>query len=71
MTRVSLFVIRLPDDFYTKIRIGEIFEGKMLVYTYMYCMAIFKYFWPVGKFCCHSVCFFPFWYVVPRKIWQA
>jgi hypothetical protein len=32
MTRVSLFVIRLPDDFYTKIRIGEIFEGKMLVY---------------------------------------
>jgi hypothetical protein len=33
--------------------------------------------WPVAEFCGHLlylygylVCVFPFWYVVPRKIWQ-
>jgi hypothetical protein len=26
--------------------------------------------WPFGIFCGYLVYFFPFWYVVPRKIWQ-
>jgi hypothetical protein len=25
---------------------------------------------PFGIFCCHLGIFFPFWHVVPRKIWQ-
>jgi hypothetical protein len=28
------------------------------------------YIWPIGTFCGQLVYFSPFWYVVPRKIWQ-
>jgi hypothetical protein len=44
----------------------------MLVYD----MAIWSIFgighilWPCGTFHGYSVYFFPFWYIVPRKIWQ-
>jgi hypothetical protein len=33
-------------------------------------MAIWDILWPFGTFCIHLVHFFPFWYHVPRKIWQ-
>jgi hypothetical protein len=26
--------------------------------------------WSIGTFCGHFVYFFPFWYALPRKIWQ-
>jgi hypothetical protein len=34
--------------------------------------ALQRFLWPFGMFCGHfwCVCFFQFWYVVPRKIWQ-
>jgi hypothetical protein len=33
-------------------------------------MSILSILRPIGKFCGHLVYVFPFWYVVPRKIWQ-
>jgi hypothetical protein len=33
-------------------------------------MAIWYILWPIGIFCGHLLKFCPFWYVVPRKIWQ-
>jgi hypothetical protein len=32
--------------------------------------AIWYILWPFGTFCGHLVYIFPFWYVVPRKLWQ-
>jgi hypothetical protein len=26
--------------------------------------------WSFGKFCVNLVYFSPFWYIIPRKIWQ-
>jgi hypothetical protein len=26
--------------------------------------------YPFGIYCCHLVYFLPFWYIVPRKVWQ-
>jgi hypothetical protein len=36
----------------------------------VYCIAIGNILWPFGIFCGHLVYFPPFWYFVPRKIWQ-
>jgi hypothetical protein len=33
-------------------------------------MSILNILWPFGIFCGHLVYFPPFWYIVPRKIWQ-
>jgi ABC-type spermidine/putrescine transport system permease subunit II len=42
-----------------------IFYGLLVYFT-----AIGNILWPFGIFCGHLVYFFPFWYFVPRKIWQ-
>jgi hypothetical protein len=47
----------------------RVLQWKMLVY----CTAIWYIFWPIGiqyMVSCY-VHIFPFWYVVPRKIWQS
>jgi hypothetical protein len=36
----------------------------------VYLKAIGNTLWPFGIFCDNLVYFSPFWYVVPRKIWQ-
>jgi hypothetical protein len=41
--------------------------GKFYVHL-IYFAAIFL--WLVGKICGYFGMFFPFWYAVPRKIWQ-
>jgi hypothetical protein len=43
----------------------DIFYGHL-----EYFMEIWDILWPFGTFCIHLVHFFPFWYHVPRKIWQ-
>jgi hypothetical protein len=58
-------------------KFGWVLEWNMLLYVlfghctaiyYIYCYLV--YFWPFGIFYGYLVNFFPFWYVVPRKIWQ-
>jgi hypothetical protein len=39
-------------------------------YHLVYFMAIGNMLWPFGIFCGHLVYLYPFWYFVPRKIWQ-
>jgi hypothetical protein len=36
----------------------------------VYFTTIWYIFWPFCIFCCHLVHFPPFWYDLPRKIWQ-
>jgi hypothetical protein len=43
-----------------------IFYGHWFYFT-----AIWHILWPFGRFCGHfGIMISPFWYVVPRKIWQ-
>jgi hypothetical protein len=35
-----------------------------------YFTAIWHLLWTFDTFCGHLVCFFKFWYVLPRQIWQ-
>jgi hypothetical protein len=42
----------------------------MWVYLIAYFKAIWYILWQFAVFCGHLVYFFPFWYVVQRKIWQ-
>jgi hypothetical protein len=43
----------------------DIFYDHLVYFT-----AIGNILWPFGIFCGHLVFFSPFWYIVPRKIWQ-
>jgi hypothetical protein len=68
----------LPDGVFSnkKSRFGYIFGGlakKNLGIFYdhlVHFTAIENILWPFGIFCGHSVYFSPFWYFVPRIIWQ-
>jgi hypothetical protein len=44
----------------------RVLQWKMLVYF----TAIWYILWTFGTFCIYLVHFSPFWYIVPRKIWQ-
>jgi hypothetical protein len=47
----------------------KVSQLKMLVFLWSFCL--FCYIMVILRpFCRHLVYFFPFWYVVPRKIWQ-
>jgi hypothetical protein len=47
-----------------------IFIENLVHFTYIN-TAISYILWTFGIFCCHFVTYtFPFWYVVPSKIWQ-
>jgi hypothetical protein len=68
----------LPDGLFStqKSQIWVIFEhlamkdvGKLYVHSASF-TAILHILWPFGMFCGHFGIFFPFWYVVQRKIWQ-
>jgi hypothetical protein len=51
--------------------VGLVIENLGILYVHLvYFMAIGNILWPFGIFCGHLVYFSPFWYVVPRKIWQ-
>jgi hypothetical protein len=41
-----------------------------LAYFTVYCVAIWYILWPFGTLYGYLEYFPPFWYVVPRKIWQ-
>jgi hypothetical protein len=43
--------------------------GKLCVQL-VYLMDTWHILWPLGIFYGYLVCFSPFWYVIPRKIWQ-
>jgi hypothetical protein len=43
-----------------------IFYGNLVHFT-VFCYIL----WTFGKVRCNQVHFFPFWYFVPRNIWQA
>jgi hypothetical protein len=46
-------------------------ENLGIFYDHLvYLTAIGNILWPFGIFCGHLVYFPPFWYFVPRKIWQ-
>jgi hypothetical protein len=46
-------------------------ENLGIFYDYLVCFtAIGNISWPFSIFCGHWVYFYPFWYFVPRKIWQ-
>jgi hypothetical protein len=50
---------------------GLAMENLGIFYDHLvYFTAIGKILWPFGIFCGHSVYLSPFWYFVPRKIWQ-
>jgi hypothetical protein len=42
-----------------------LFYGHLVYFT-----AIGNILWPFGIFCGHLVYFSPFWYIVPKEIWQ-
>jgi hypothetical protein len=44
--------------------IGKLY-GHLVYFTAISCIL-----WPFGLFCGHFGVCFPFWYIVPRKIWQ-
>jgi hypothetical protein len=51
----------------------RVLQWKILVYfiTIRFILGPFaNILWPFGIFCGHLVYFSPFWYFVPRKIWQ-
>jgi hypothetical protein len=53
---------------------GRVLQWKMLVYVFyghvVYFTAIWYILWTFGIICGKFGIFFPFWYVVPGKIWQ-
>jgi hypothetical protein len=50
---------------------GLAIENLGIFHDYwVYFTAIGNILWPFGKFCGHLIYFSPFWYFVPRKIWQ-
>jgi hypothetical protein len=63
--------------FQTKyIILGKILEGlrsenvDKFYAHWEYFRDIWNIIWPLVTFCVHLVNYFPFWYYVPRKIWQ-
>jgi hypothetical protein len=70
-TRVARWFVFKP-----KIPIWVNFEGLAMenlgiFYDHLvYVTAIGNILWPFGIFCGHLVYFSPFWYFLPRKIWQ-
>jgi hypothetical protein len=68
----------LPDGLFSnqKYQFGYILGGLAMenlgvFYDHLvYFTAIGNILWPFGIFCGHLVYFSPFWYFVPRKIWQ-
>jgi hypothetical protein len=68
----------LPDGLFSNqksqfgvILVGLAIENLGIFYEHLvYFTAILTILWPFGIFCGHLVNFSPFWYVVPRKIWQ-
>jgi hypothetical protein len=71
-------VTGLPDGLFStqKYQFGQILgdlamETLGIFYDHLvYFTAIGNILWPFGIFCGHLVYFSPFWYFVPRKIWQ-
>jgi hypothetical protein len=71
---LKLTIVRLatghPVCFHNKTpNLGQfwrVLDWKILVYF----TTIGNILWPLGIFCGHLVYFLPFWYFVPRKIWQ-
>jgi hypothetical protein len=50
---------------------GLAMENLGIFYEYLvYFTAIANILWPFGIVCGHLLYFPPFWYFVPRKIWQ-
>jgi hypothetical protein len=47
-----------------------IFYDHLVYFTIFWPFGLFYYFWPFGIYCGNLVYFPPFWYFVPRKIWQ-
>jgi hypothetical protein len=48
-----------------------LFSGHLVFLVYLVSIWSFWYIlWPFGTFYGYLVCSFPFWFVVPRKIWQ-
>jgi hypothetical protein len=59
-----------PKAHFGKILESLIMEGVRIFYGHLaYFKVNWKILWPFGTFCINLV-FSPFWYVVPRKIWQ-
>jgi hypothetical protein len=60
------------DDVGIFLAIWSILWSFGIVYGHLvYFMIIWNVVWPFGLFYGHLVyLFFPFWYVVPKKIWQ-
>jgi hypothetical protein len=76
--KANSFRAGLPDGLFSnqKSQFGYILgvlQWKILEY-FMTIWSILRPFgnisWPFGIFCGHLVYFSPFWYFVPRKIWQ-
>jgi hypothetical protein len=70
-----MFVAVMPDGIFSN-QFGQILERlpmKLVENFYghsVYFTTIWYILWPFGIFCGYFGTFFPFWYVVPRKIWQ-
>jgi hypothetical protein len=69
--RVARWYISNPKSQFGQILWGlamdevGIFNGHLVYFT-----ANLTTLWPCGTFCGNMIYFYPFWYVVPRKIWQ-
>jgi hypothetical protein len=68
----------LPDGFFSnpKSKFAETLEGQAMedvgkfYVDFVNYPAIWHILWPFGILYGHLVYFYPFWYVVARKIWQ-
>jgi hypothetical protein len=68
----SLFYVDHPSSSWAAAEWTALRQGCQLVYfqTKNHNLCKFWSLWPFGIFCGHFGIFFPFWCIVPSKIWQ-